>query len=77
MMTEHHFVDNSEVFANTRPIENKKLKIMIKKRSVKNFKIEKRNKNKTVNPHFILDSSTINDRLTTMPDIIQTQGSNQ
>ena len=24
-----------------------------------------------------MDSSTINDRLTTMPDIIQTQGSNQ
>lgn len=77
MMTEQHFVDTSEDFVDTRPIQNKKLKIMIKKRSVKNFKIEKRNKNKTVHPHFILDSSSINERLTTMPDIIQTQGSNQ
>lgn len=52
-----------------------KLKKIIMKRSMKQFKIDKRLKQKKQNPIFILDSISINDRLTTQPEVLQTQPS--
>jgi hypothetical protein len=55
-----------------------KMRILIKKRSVKQYKIDKRGKaKKKDHPNFVLDSMSINDRLTTQPDVILTQVSNQ
>lgn len=49
--------------------QQERLKQLMKKRSVKQFKIEKKAKNKKQqHPSFILDSISINDRLTTQPD---------
>lgn len=54
------------------------MKILIKKRSVKQYKIDKKGKSKKKDhPNFVLDSMSMNDRLTTQPDIILTQMSNQ
>ena len=43
---------------------------------MKQFKIDKRLKQKKQQPSFILDSISINDRLTTQPEVLQTQASN-
>ena len=43
---------------------------------MKQFKIDKRLKNRKQQPSFILDSVSINDRLTTQPQILKTQPSN-
>lgn len=54
------------------------MRIMLKKRSVKQYKIDKKGKGKKQTyPNFVLDSMSINDRLTTQPDAILTQVSNQ
>ncbi len=48
----------------------------MKKRSVKQYKIEKKAKSKKREyPSFMLDSMSIKDRLPTQPDILVTQGS--
>ena len=46
------------------------------KRSMKQFKIDKRLKHRKQQPSFILDSVSINDRLTTQPEVLKTQPSN-
>lgn len=54
--------------------------ILIKKRSVKQYKIDKKLKvqnNKKNHPNFLLDSMSMNERLTTQPDVLMTQMSNQ
>jgi hypothetical protein len=53
------------------------MRILIKKRSVKQYKVDRRDKRKKDHPNFLLDSMSINDRLTTQPDAILTQISNQ
>lgn len=40
---------------------------------MKQFKIDKRLKNRKQHPSFILDSVSINDRLTTQADVLLTQ----
>ena len=45
------------------------------KRSMKQFKIDKRMKNRKQQPSFILDSVSIKDRLTTQPEVLKTQPS--
>jgi hypothetical protein len=44
---------------------------------VKQYKVDRRDKRKKDHPNFLLDSMSINDRLTTQPDAILTQISNQ
>lgn len=53
-----------------------RLKKIVAKRSMKQFKIDKRLKQrKPQQPSFILDSISINDRLTTQPEVLPTQPS--
>jgi hypothetical protein len=47
---------------------------------VKQYKIDKKsraNNNRKNHPNFLLDSISINERLTTQPDVLMTQMSNQ
>lgn len=56
--------------------EPSKLKILIKKRSVKQHRGGKGIR-RQAQPSFVLDSTSINERLTTQADVIRTQVSNQ
>jgi len=44
---------------------------------MKQFKIDKKNRKKLQQPSFILDSISINDRLTTQPDMMPANISNR
>ena len=54
-----------------------RLKKLVMKKSMRQFKIDKRLKQRKQHPSFILDSMSINDRLTTQPEVMPTQNSNR